>query len=95
MERHDEARAARQEFGAFLDQVKREAGIERRFIAEMMGMPAPTLSRMAADEVRDRPTFAPPANWRVLLAPHLRALGAKLAAIADALEPAAAEQPPQ
>lgn len=87
MERHAQAKAARLEFAAFLNELKEKGGIERQKVAELMGVPAPTLSRMAAEEVKDRPTFAPPPDWRATLAVKLRALGQAVVAIADGMGP--------
>ncbi len=86
MERHAAARAARLEFAAFLNRLREVAGIERQKVAELMGVPPSTVSRMAAERVKDRPTLAPPANWREMLAPALRRVGGELQDLADALD---------
>lgn len=84
MERHASAQAARQDLGRVLERLKTEFGIERQKVAELLGVPPPMLSRMSADEVRDRPTFAPPPDWRDTLAVKLDRLGKGLAEFARA-----------
>lgn len=95
MERHEAARVARREFSAVLDRVKAECGIERQKVAEILGVSAPLLSRMAAEEVRDRPTLAPPDDWRAQLAAGLDTLGKQAQTIAASITPRRARRSPR
>ena len=85
LDRHETARAARREFAALLVRLKDECGIERKKVAEMLGVTPQAVSRAAAEAVNDRPTLAPDPGWRATLAPKLDELGIRARQIAAGL----------
>ncbi len=82
MQQHAAALEARREFARTLALLKRECGIERQQVAQILGTTPQELSRLVSDAPSGRPALMPAAGWRDILAAGLRALGEKAAGIA-------------